>query len=248
MSDNAPQVSKQPDLAEIAWAAWWEAPTHDGTETRFMSRDAVLIMGRDQACDIRIGADPTVDHRVPRRWAELSYHRGSVLVKNIHERWGLNLVGDEESDFEVTPVPPKVAASAASSAFVLEARVPADPQDGGEGPAEFRINLSAAPTPVEPRIVPAGEDAEKDVVTTEVVSLTDKERIIAGHIVRLAQNRAHRASYETLAHRTNYGKTAVRQSVHAMDVKFVGARLAFPGDGDALDRVTYVLGRHRLDR
>ena len=242
MSEN-PQVSTRPDLAEIAWAAWWEA-AHDGTEVRYMTREAVLIMGRAPGCDIRIGADPIPDDRVPRQWAELSWHRGRVLVANIHVRWGLELSCVEKPGLAVTVVPPGGVATAPRATFVLDAKVPADLHDDGEGPAEFRINLSAAPTPVEPRSMGPGQDI---VETTPVISLTPTQRMIGAAIIEpLAQGRARRPSYETLVHRTHYAMRTVREAVTAMDVTFVAAGLAFPGDGDALDRVAYVLGRHRL--
>lgn len=243
VSDEARQVSTRPDLPEIAWAAWWEA-THDGTEMRYMSRDAVLRMGRARGCEIRIGADPIADERVPRQWAELTWHRGRVLVANIHDRWGLELICDKKSGVVVTVVPPGGVASAPQAAFVLDAKVPADLHDYGEGPAEFRINLSAAPQPVEPRSMEPGESV---VETTPVISLTPTQRAIGAAIIApLTQGRGRRASYETLVHRTNYAMRTVREAVAAMDVKFVAAGLAFPGDGDSLDRVAYVLGRHRL--
>lgn len=244
VSDEVRQVSSRPDLPEIAWAAWWEA-THDGTEMRYMSRDAVLTMGRAKGCEIRIGADPIVDERVPRQWAELTWHRGRVLVSNIHDRWGLELSCDEKSGVVVTVVPPGGVATAPRAAFVLEAKVPADLHDAGEGPAEFRINVSAAPHPVEPRSLEPGEHV---VETMPVISLTPTQRVIGAAIIApLAQGRGRRASYDTLVHRTNYAMRTVREAVAAMDVKFVAAGLAFPGDGDSLDRVAYVLGRHRLD-
>lgn len=242
VSDDATHVSTQPDLPEIAWAAWWEA-THDGTETRYMSRDAVLKMGRGAGCEIRIGADPITDERVPRQWAELSWHRGRVLVSNIHARWGLELSCDEKSGVMVTVVPPGGVATAPKAAFVLEAKVPADVH-GDEGPAEFRINLLAAPTPVEPKSMEPGNDV---VETTPVISLTPTQRVIGAAVIApLAQGRGRRASYDTLVHRTNYAMRTVREAVAAMDATFVAAGLAFPGDGDALDRIAYVLGRHRL--
>jgi hypothetical protein len=243
VSDNGPHVSTRPDLPEIAWAAWWEA-THDSTEMRYMSCDAVVTMGRAPGCDIRIGADPIVDERVPRRWAELSWHRGRVLVANVHDRWGLALTCIDGSGVGVTAVPPGGVATAPRSSFVLDAKVPASGDDGGEGPAEFLINLSAAPTPVQPRSVEPGNDV---VETTPVISLTPTQRTIGAAIIApLAHGRARRASYDMLVHHTNYAMRTVREAVAAMDVTFVAAGLAFPGDGDALDRVAYVLGRHRL--
>ena len=209
-----------------------------------MTRDAVLVMGRSRECDIRIGADPIPDERVPREWAELSWHRGRVLVANIHARWGLELTGPENRGLVVTVVPPGAVATAPTTTFVLEAKVPADVHDGDDHPAEFRINLSAAPNPVEPRRMSPGEDI---VETTPVISLTRTQRVIGAAIIEpLAQGRARRSSYETVVHRTNYAMRTVREAVAAMDVAFVAAGLAFPGDGDALDRVAYVLGRHRL--
>jgi hypothetical protein len=243
VGDSAPQVSTRPDLPEIAWAAWWEA-AHDGTEMRYMSCNAVLTVGRAPGCDIRIGADPIVDERVPRRWAELSWHRGRVLVANVHDRWGLTLTCIDGTGVGVTAVPPGGVATAPRASFVLDAKVPAGLDDDGEGPVEFLINLSAAPNPVQPRSMEPGKDV---VETTPVIALTSTQRTIGAAIIApLAQGRARRASYDMLVHHTNYAMRTVREAVAAMDVTFVAAGLAFPGDGDALDRVAYVLGRHRL--
>lgn len=207
-----------------------------------MSRDAVLTMGRAKGCEIRTAADPVADERVPRQWAELTWHRGRVLVANIHDRCGLKLSCDKKSG-EVTVVAPGGVATAPRAALVLEAKVPADLHDEGEGLAEL-INLSAAPHPVEPRSMEPGEHI---VETMPVISLTPTQRVIGAAIIAaLAQGRGRRASYETLVHRTNYVMRTVREAVAAMDVKFVAAGLAFPGDGDSLDRVAYVLGRNRL--
>lgn len=243
MSDEARQVSTQPDLPEVAWAAWWEA-THDGMETRYMSRDAELTMGRDRDCEIRIGADPIADERVPRQWARLSWYKGQVLVANMHSRLGLELTGDPSAGVVATVVPPGAAATPPRQAFVIDAKVPADPRKGKD-PAEFRVSVMAATQPVEPRRMEAGEHV---VETAHVLSLTPTQRTIGAAIIApLAKGRGHRASYEMLVRSTNYAMRTVREAVAAMDVTFVAAGLAFPGDGDALDRVAYVLGRHRLD-
>lgn len=88
-----------------------------------------------------------------------------------------------------------------------------------------------------------GEDV---VETTPVISLTPTQRLIGKAIIEpLSHGRGHRSSYETVVHRTHYAMRTVREAVAAMDVTFVASGLAFPGDGDALDRVAYVLERHR---
>lgn len=243
-SDDVRTISNQPDLGQIAWAAWWEA-AHDGTEMRYMAPDAVLTMGRDRECDIRIGADPIPDQRVPRKWAELSWHRGRVLVATVHDRWGLELTPEEGHHLPVTVVPPGGVATAPTQDFALEATVPADPRDDRRsGPAHFRINLSAAPTPVRPKSLEPGDDVLK---TTPVISLTRTQRTIGAAIIEpLGHRRGHRSSYEAVVRKTHYAMRTVREAVAAMDVAFVTAGLAFPDDGDALDRVAYVLGRHHL--
>ena len=243
VSDNEGKISRRPDLPEVAWAAWWDA-IHIGTEQRYMTSGAVLSMGRSSQCEIRIGADPFPDERVPREWAQLSWHRGRVMVANVHHRWGLELSCEEQPGIMATVISPNGVATAPWSTFVLEAKVPADLQHDA-APAEFRINLLAVPTPVEPRSMEADEHVAE---TTPVLSLTRTQRAVGAAIIEpLTHGRARRASYEALVHSTNYAMRTVREAVAAMDIKFVGAGLAFPGDGDALDRVAYVLGRHRLD-
>lgn len=167
------------------------------------------------------------------------------MVTNVHQRWGLELTCEEQEGVMATVVPPNGVATAPWTTFVLEAKVPADIQRDA-APAEFRINLLAVPTPVEPRSMEADEHIAE---TAPVIRLTRTQRAVGAAIIEpLAHGRARRASYDALVHRTNYAMRTVRDAVAAMDAKFVGAGLAFPGDGDALDRVAYVLGRHRLDR
>jgi hypothetical protein len=234
-------TSAEPDLDEVAYVVWWEAP-HDGALRLYMTRDATVHVGRDPSCEVRIGALPVPDARVPRRWAQLSWHRGRVLVENLDDRWGLELVwSDGEAVVDRVTVKPQLLASAPTPEFVIVATVPSD---ASHSPATFEIHVVSAANPVRPNVVGSGADV---VMTAAVVALKPVERTIGAALVApIREGRGRRASLQAVMEATHYARSHVRDTVWDMDAKFISSGLAVPGDGDAFDRVAFVLSRHNL--
>lgn len=226
---------------EIAWVAQWAA-AHDGDHRLFATRDDTVLVGRDPSAQIRLGAGPVFDERVPRRWLELSWHRGAVIVRN-HSRAGVDLAvydADGETIVERQSVPAGFCGSPVAPDFTAMLDVP-----GGPGsPAvcrELRIRTSPSARPA--NVVQDGTDPIETVVP---ISLTAREKIVGRALIRpLLEGHPARASLHGLVHETGVARSTIQRTMSDLDVRFLFVGMAVPANGDHYDRVAYVLRRHR---
>jgi hypothetical protein len=227
--------------ADIAWAAQWPAP-HDGHHRIYAGRDDVVVVGRDPTTHIRLGAAPVLDERVPRRWLELSWHRGAVIVEN-HSRASIDLVeydSDGDTIAERQAVPAGFHGASASPSFTVILDVPALPESPAvTWPILIRTTLVAGPA----NLVYHGADP---VETAVPISLTAREKTLGSALVRpLLEGRAARASLNGLVRVTDIPRSTVQRTISDLDLRFLLAGLAVPAHGDQYDRVAYVLRRHQ---
>lgn len=235
---------------QVVAKLWWEAP-HQGLLERFMVASDLVSFGRGSDCDIRIGHAPVYAPQVPRRWGEISWHRGNVFIQNVSERWGLVLDPVVETDIEIrVPVPPGVGA--APTATGSEMRITIQP-GAGAAPPVSRVGILAQAPGVEIRIdlmaargVAVGYGHAEDPPSFVPFTLTRTQRIIGRAVVApFLTGGPRRASYGDIAATTHYAERTVREAVAAMDGLFVVHRLANPGTaGDSLDRVAHTLRLH----
>lgn len=227
--------------ADIAWAAQWAAP-HDGDHLLFAERGDVVAVGRDPNAHIRVGASPVFDERVPRRWLELSWHRGTVIVEN-HSHASIDLaVYDSDGDaiVERQTVPAGFHGAAVSPSFTALLDVPAS----SDAPAiSWQILIRVSPAARPAHLVYDGADAVK---TAERITLTTREMSLGSALIRpLLEGRAARASLDSLIRATGVPRSTVQRTISALDLRFLLAGLTVPASGDQYDRVAFVLRRHQ---
>jgi hypothetical protein len=170
----------------------------------------------------------------------LSWWDGQVIVKNLHDCLGLELVqhDGEDASFRASVFPGGIG-SPPNSEYTLEATVPADKTRPS---AVYALHIAAAPRSARPNIVRSGDNPAE---TAQVIDLTRTQKAVGRAVVApLLAGRGHRASFKEISQTAYFSQSAVRDAIYAMDLRFVTAGLAVPDDGDALDRVSYVLRRH----
>jgi len=227
--------------ADIAWVAQWAAP-HHGDHRLFAERGDVVMVGRDPAADIRLGGSPVLDDRVPRRWLELSWHRGAVIVEN-QSRASIDLaVYDVDGDtiVERQSVPAGFRGAAASPSFTAMLEVPAVADAGA---VTWQVLIRTSPSARPANLVYEGADS---VETAAPLSLTAREKVLGSALVRpLLEGRPARAALNELTRATGISRATVQRAVSDLDLRFLLSGLAVPASGDHYDRVAYVLRRHQ---
>lgn len=227
--------------ADIAWVAQWAAP-HDGDHRIFAERGDVVVVGRDPTAEIRVGASPVLDDRVPRRWLELSWHRGAVIVEN-HSHASIDLAVhdlDGEAVVERQTVPTGFRGAAVSPSFTAILEVPAV----ADAPAAtWQVLIRTSPAARPANLVYEGADP---VETAAPLFLTGREKALGSALVRpLLDGRSARASLDELTRATQVPRATVQRAISDLDLRFLLAGLAVPANGDHYDRVAYVLRRHQ---
>lgn len=229
------------ERADIAWVAQWSAP-HDGDNRVFASRDDVVVVGRDPATQIRLGAAPVFDERVPRRWLDLSWHRGAVVVTN-HSHASIDLaVYDPDGDtiLERQTVPAGFRGCPTSSAFTAILAVPAL---GDTPPCSWHLLIRISPAARPANLVYDGADP---VETALPLSLSGREKTLGAALIRpLLDGSSVRAPLDRLIRTTSIARSTVQRTISDLDLRFLLAGLAVPASGDQYDRVAYVLRRHQ---
>jgi hypothetical protein len=226
---------------DIAWVAHWAA-AHDGHHRLFAERGDVVVVGRDLTAEIRLGASPVLDERVPRRWLELSWHRGAVIVEN-HSRASIDLaVFDRDGDtvVERQTVPAGFRGASASPSFTVLLEVPAI---ADAPPSSWQILIRTSPAARPANLVYEGADP---VETVAPLYLTAREKTLGSALVRpLLEGRSARAPLNGIVRATDIPRSTVQRTISDLDLRFLMAGLAVPAHGDQYDRVAYVLRRHQ---
>lgn len=226
---------------DIAWAAHWAAP-HDGRHSLFAGRHDVVLVGRHPAAEIRLGASPVFDERVPRRWLVLSWHRGAVMVEN-QSRASIDLaVYDSDGDtvVERQAVPAGFCGASVSDSFTAMLNVPAT---ADTPTTTWQILVRTSPAARPPKLVYEGTDP---VETAVPISLTRRDKVLGSALIRpLLEGRSARASLDGLVRVTGISRSTVQRKISDLDLRFLLAGLAVPANGDQYDRVAYVLRRHQ---
>ncbi len=227
------------DLATIAWVVQWTVPP-GGEERLYAALDDLVLVGRDRAADIRLGAELDFKERAPRRWLGLSWHRGSVVVEN-QSRAGVDLLL-YDADGEVVErqtVPAGFRGSPVAPDFSVLLDVPAH---GDLAPVSYELVISTSPLA---RAVDDRHRSTDPVETVRPVLLTDRERSIGRALIRpLLEGRSARASLDAIVREADISRATVQRTISALDLRFLLAGMAAPTDGDQYDRVAFVVRRY----
>ena len=216
---------------------WWPAP-HEGTLERFVYADQVVVFGRHSSAEIRIGHAPVRDATVPRRWGELSWHRGRMFVANLDDNWGFDLVpaADTGAANRMT-VAAGASASPNATRFQIIAQVPGSSYSLDVLCADPRRFIDVGTEPVETADDPASFLPFRLTPTQKLIGSAVRDHLNSGH--------SRRPSYQQIATVSNYSVRTVREATQVMDGLFLLHGLAREDDGsDALDRVAAVALRH----
>jgi hypothetical protein len=229
------------DRGEIAWVAQWAAP-HDGDHRVFAERDDVVLVGREPESAIRLGAAPVFDERVPRRWLELSWHRGAVMVENLSEASIDLAVYDADGDtiIERQTVPARFRGASASPNFAVLLDVPALPHTKA---TSWQILIRTSPAARPTNLVYGGSDLVETVVPPP---LSAREKELGRALTRpLLDGHSARAPLDGIVRVTGVSRATVQRTISDLDLRFLLAGMAVPASGDQYDRVAYVLRRHQ---
>ena len=222
--------------SQVVAKVWWQAP-HEGLFERFVFADQVVVFGRHSSADIRLGHAPVRDTTVPRLWGELSWHRGRMIISNVDDNWGFDLVPAEDT---ATASRMTVAAGASASPntqrFRIEARAPGSEhvlEVMAANPRQFAADYTLNPTPDDvPSFMPFHLTTTQKTIGTTIRSL-------------LGAGGSRRPGYQEIAAAANYSVRTIRENIQVMDATFNLYGLSSVDDrSDALDRVAVALTRH----
>jgi hypothetical protein len=197
-------------------------------------------MGRDESCQIRFGHVPIYDDRVPRIWAEVTFHRGALVVRNLDDNWPLELLSsDDEEDQGALPLPmllqPGSAGAFPVRVFTVRGLGPARTPDGDH----YVVHATAVP------MVRTTMDPLSEVKSYESAVRSTTQRAIGQAVLRLKARQAGRPTYEQIVIESNFSKRTVRENVGKMAARFVTEGLVpFVEGDDALDRVTMAVSTY----